>query len=486
MGTAIVAIPREDDVVWRLSSEKIPHMTILFLGDQEENPKLMQIVEFLGHATKTTLKRFGLSVDRRGELGADRADVLFFDKNYEFKNLNEFRSFLLANDAISEAYNSVEQFPEWTPHLTMGYPETPAKEDTREYPGISYVGFDRIAIWTGDFDGPEFRLVDRFESNVLEMSSDSRNAVSDILEHFGIKGMKWGVRNDTVAVSSLDRGSRSSQPMIGVRGGGASPTKADVKGLTKASSAAVEGIRSKETKRYLDGLNSKIMAENPSGSWSESKQTSYDKHIADVLTKQANKALKSPLEAFVTPTKSGDFILAVGSKDGVDLWKKDVVTHSNKEDVVTVTITPIRDVNNLVIGFSEENSMSQSNVDDVLEHFGIRGMKWGVRRKNPSSAPASPASSDAARSHDIQKSIKRHGLRAVSNEELKLLNERVQLEQRYSQLFPKKKSIVKMGKDFAWDIIEPVAKQQAKAFLNAQADLKINGPLEVGRHAKKK
>lgn len=30
---AIVAIPEERDPVWKYSSEKVPHMTLLFLGE---------------------------------------------------------------------------------------------------------------------------------------------------------------------------------------------------------------------------------------------------------------------------------------------------------------------------------------------------------------------------------------------------------------------------------------------------------------------
>lgn len=192
MGTSavIVAIPRQDDYVWKVSSEKIPHLTLLFLGDQVENAKLQLIAQFLEHAAATSIHRFGLSVDRRGELGDKNADVLFFD-NYGIKAIKEFRSFLLANDTISEAYNSTEQYPSWTPHLTLGYPETPAKTTDRDY-GISYVEFDRVALWVGDFEGPEFRLKD------YEMSEEvSMSVLSDfekVLAHYGVKGQRWGIR----------------------------------------------------------------------------------------------------------------------------------------------------------------------------------------------------------------------------------------------------------------------------------------------------
>ena len=41
----IVAIPDENDRVWKVSSEKIPHMTLLFLGDEDEVSDLDQIVQ---------------------------------------------------------------------------------------------------------------------------------------------------------------------------------------------------------------------------------------------------------------------------------------------------------------------------------------------------------------------------------------------------------------------------------------------------------
>src|SRR5436190_14755782 len=77
----IVAIPAEDDYVWKISSEKVPHMTILFLGDDATKVKnFAQIANFVEHATEQTLYRQGLEVDHRGTLGADQADVLFFSK----------------------------------------------------------------------------------------------------------------------------------------------------------------------------------------------------------------------------------------------------------------------------------------------------------------------------------------------------------------------------------------------------------------------
>lgn len=239
----IVAVPRDDDPVWKLSSEKIPHMTLLYLGEQNEPAKAVRIAEYLQHAVETTLQPFGVTVDRRGTLGRDQADVLFFE-DMLLEQMKEFRSYLLKDDDIAEAYHSADQYPKWTPHLTLGYPKTPAKKN----PGVdydpTYISFDRISFWIEDFDGPEFRLksppVTQPTSDPGMAHSDTKTVkrkkkvtkpkvkkkvrvskdtneflahygienakssvdVDDFLAHYGVKGMKWGVRRSR---AELDR-----------------------------------------------------------------------------------------------------------------------------------------------------------------------------------------------------------------------------------------------------------------------------------------
>lgn len=192
----IVAIPNEDDYVWKLSSEQVPHCTLLFLGEALTNPNVVKIQQFLEHAVNILeLGPFGLSVDYRGTLGADDADVLFFRNDWALKRLAEFRGQLLKNEPIRNAYESTPQFAdypdEWVPHLTMGYPATPARADTRDFPGIRWVEFDRIALWFGNYEGPEFRLQYNYDLAEVGMSVE---AGKEFVAHYGVKGMKWGQR----------------------------------------------------------------------------------------------------------------------------------------------------------------------------------------------------------------------------------------------------------------------------------------------------
>lgn len=184
----IGAIPSRDDPVWDVSSEKTPHMTILYLGDPSAYLDEDKVAEYVGHAA-SMLDRFGLSVDRRDVLGDDQADVIFFSDRYLPEDLKNFRTNLLRDSGIKAAYDSVEQYPKWNPHLTLGYPENPAGDSDES---IRWVQFDKIAFWTEDFQGQEFPLEEKEFGMTMTMAVANDRELA--LEHFGVKGMKWGQR----------------------------------------------------------------------------------------------------------------------------------------------------------------------------------------------------------------------------------------------------------------------------------------------------
>jgi len=139
--SVIVALPAESDPASAASSESSgAHVTLLFLGDTAAfDPTVIKEV-LADHAA--VLPTFSDKVSGRGTLGGDQADVVLLDA----ANLAEIRGSILSKDPVRAVHDGVQQFPTWIPHLTLGYPDTPALAD---YTGES-ITFDRLALWHGE------------------------------------------------------------------------------------------------------------------------------------------------------------------------------------------------------------------------------------------------------------------------------------------------------------------------------------------------
>lgn len=298
----IVAIPREDDPVWKVSSEKVPHMTILFLGPSQSEA---QIALFVEHAAKLMLTRFGLDVDRRGTLGPDNADVLFFQDNWELPKLKQFRGLLLQEPNIRKAYDSVTQYgapQEWTPHLTLGYPVTPAKPNEHS---LYWVQFDRIAVWSGDYSGPEF-ILEQENYSMEVMMSDKSATGRYFLAHHGIMGMRWGHRKEGPSPVSSKPGTTliRGKTTVKTSGGAGHPPHPDAisaaekkQKMQKSGMAALSNkdLQDLSTRMQLESNVARLHQETSSGGKKFVKRLLGDtakNQATRIANEEAAKALK--------------------------------------------------------------------------------------------------------------------------------------------------------------------------------------------------
>lgn len=513
----IVAIPDENDRVWKISSEKVPHLTVLFLGEEGNVANLDQIMLFVEHAANTSLKRFYLPVDRRGELGADQADVLFFKKGrYDFKAVRDFRSLLLKDPNIKTAYDSTKQFetPEavgdpgqpWIPHLTLGYPATPAKKIPDDDFGFYSVDFHKIAVWTGDFEGPEFLLKD-YGEEFDEMDIPMDVTMSD-LQHYGVKGMKWGQRKTPAQEGGrregiqkfLDpQGHRLSDdlfksivwplvPPLGVfaipsdirlvRGAGRTiKSKAvdtqekrfEKKAQSAKNFAKIHNGSIERSNRELGKINDKYknvdLTKNPK------KQKQYDdevlKMMQDSYRGSANSITNRANTRHLDVEFKGDGMdVKITAKEGPGTPLPERVRHAaDDEEVFTFHAKIKRDATGHIVGFEFEDfeppSMAQSTSDVgaafVLEHYGVKGMRWGQRKPPPQAVGPSarsvvprgtrrktkikvaggenhPAHDDAVKVAQAKAKMQKSGTAALSNKELQDLQNRLNLERNVKQL----------------------------------------------------
>lgn len=77
---------------------------------------------------------------------------------------------------------------------------------------------------------------------------------------------------------------------------------------------------------------------------------------------------------------------------------------------------------------------------EFLAHFGIKGQKWGVRRRRSAVGRSAPRSADSEVASAHLRTAKKVGVHALSNSDLQALNTRLSLEQNYAKLTnPQKK-----------------------------------------------
>lgn len=97
--------------------------------------------------------------------------------------------------------------------------------------------------------------------------------------------------------------------------------------------------------------------------------------------------------------------------------------------------------------------------DTSLIHWGIPGMKWGVRRRGPNeTSTGRPQSQD----HITTKSLRKKHVSEMTNEELKKLTTRLQLEKQLKDLSA---SDVSFGQKFVQEVLGNACKQLAAKYV---------------------
>lgn len=84
--------------------------------------------------------------------------------------------------------------------------------------------------------------------------------------------------------------------------------------------------------------------------------------------------------------------------------------------------------------------------DNFLAHYGVKGMRWGFRRKSDGTVVSSGKRTKASEDHEKTRELIKEKTKTLSNSELKIINERLQLEKTYSELTTSKSGLARLNK----------------------------------------
>lgn len=282
--------------------------------------------------------------------------------------------------------------------------------------------------------------------------------VAKFLEHSGVKGMKWGVRNDkghegkpakTKKIAKLDKKFDKNADSMST--------------LIKINNAAAK----KSTEIDVPRINNKPEYKNADFTRESPLRRKYYKEHQDAFMKRLDEAAND-MGTNASGTKK------YGISDIGPLGFSVVLKDVKHADGDKVSVKYVLSDTGHIQGLELE--------DDVIEHHGVKGMRWGVRNRRgqgvrKATKPAEPKKSgDSNRSSDGK--LTSTPQRRMTDKELQAAVNRLNLERQYRQLTNETKKKSK-GREFAESIAMNVARTQIQNTANALIGKELEKRLKI-------
>ena len=280
----------------------------------------------------------------------------------------------------------------------------------------------------------------------------------EYLAHYGVLGMKWGVRKDRSSNKTeklTDRKVRKEINKIAnartkaslKRGVGSGTAKKQIKAVVDKREKELPGFRKKVIERQNKVQTRKLTAVIFGIPATAFAIANADKIAAGA--KATNYVAKNILFTTLVSVASKRQAAASTAQKGREFAEAMGINAPNVIDLASDAYKVVRHK-----GF--DMALNDYN-DDYLAHYGVLGMKWGVRKAgHPQGHQSGKTSSKRKKKVSIDVSedkkqsnvlLKKHP-DDLSNVELKRLNNRMELESNYKRLTKTDKSKFQKGYDY--------------------------------------